>query len=176
MLQQDKLQGRADQRPTTEESSSEDDDDEQEPQKAAPAVPPSPDASMPPVHPEHPPAPQNPNHGRKRPPVAVYVAPSVYLRRDALTQAENIFPEEGSRVILGSMTKEHEDPFGRWLCEELERQNPEDVAMIVTAEQETQTSPDDVVDAKERSELKTLLAQHHQKMLRGLPNRPLSSR
>ena len=66
-------------------------------------------------------------------------------------------------MILGSMTKEHEDPFGRWLCEELERQNPEDVAMIVKAEQETQTSPDDVVDAKEHSELKTLLAQHHQK-------------
>ena len=95
--------------------------------------------------------------------MAVYVAPSVYLRRDALTQAENVFPEKGSRVILGSMTKEHEDPFGRWLCEELERQNPEDVAMIVKAEQETQTSPDDVVDAKEHSELKTLLAQHHQK-------------
>ena len=38
-------------------------------------------------------------------------------RRDALTQAENVFPEEGSRVILGSLTKDHTRSRSVDLCE-----------------------------------------------------------
>ena len=67
--------------------------------------------------------------------MAVYVAPSVFLRRDALNQAAEVFHEEGCRVVLGSVLKEQEEPFSRWLCEELERQNPKEFQQILQAEQ-----------------------------------------
>ena len=94
-------------------------------------------------------------HGRLRSTVCVS-AP-----RHTLNQAAEVFHEEGCRVVLGSVLKEQEEPFSRWLCEELERQNPKEFQQILEAEQKLSECTVKADESAERREAMDTVAWHH---------------